>query len=358
MNTEKAKYLNAYFLASLKVFNDALLQPSIVETEIDGKIVHFCQVEFDTYYNNFLVELEEVMKQVRDVHISYDYASGCLNDIKNWKGFPENQNKVIFSKGTEINFLITLKNDIETFARKVTEFCRRDKNGDYGDEFYSFYFKVLITCGTEEVIKETKEEMIRIERNNSDRIFNYYKFDLEDLKRKCDKLPNTVSKLNFMQDQLYDFKFMVLQSERNTYIQNKISVTPDYETLCLLEIDRYTKKLELEMKVLTVQKIESLQSMPPALVTPYSWNASVTDLIELVAALHKENIIERKNKKELTRKELIAYFSGLFDLQMKDVEVKLTKATSRYDKTPFLDRLKQAFENFGLEKEEKQRKRR
>ena len=87
--------------------------------------------------------------------------------------------------------------------------------------------------------------------------------------------------------------------------------------------------------------------MPPATVTPYSWNASVTDLIELVAALHQENIIERKNKKELTRKELIEYFRGLFDLQIKDVEVKLTRATSRYEKTPFLDRLKHAFENFG-----------
>jgi len=358
MNTEKAKYLNAYFIASLKVFNDALLQLTGLEPKINGSKVDFSPAEFDTYYNDFLVELEEVMKQVRDIHISYDYASGCLNDIKNWKGFPDNQNKEIFSKDTDINFLITLKNDIETFAHKVKGFCRRDKNGDYGDEFYSFYFRVLITCGTDEVIKETKEDMLRIERNQSVRNFNQYNFELDDLKRKCDELPNTVSKLNFMQDKLYDFKLMVLQSESNNYMKDRISYSPNFETLCLLEIDRYTKKLELEMKVMTVQKIESLQSMPPATVTPYSWNASVTDLIELVAALHKENIIERKNNKELTRKELIEYFGGLFDLQIKDVEVKLTKATNRYDKTPFLDRLKQAFEDYGLEKEKKQRKRR
>ena len=90
MNTAKAKYLNAYFIASLKVFNDALLQQPGLETKIDGSIVDFSPAEFDTYYNEFLEELEEVMKPVRDIHISYDYASGCLNDIKNWKGFPEN----------------------------------------------------------------------------------------------------------------------------------------------------------------------------------------------------------------------------------------------------------------------------
>jgi hypothetical protein len=358
MNAEKGKFLNAYFIASIKVFNDAFLQPNIVESEINGKIVHFNQVEFDSFYDDFLIELEEVMKQTKDINISYDYASGCLNDIKNWKGFPENKNKEIFVKGSDINFLITLKNDIETFARKVTGFCRRDKNGDYGDEFYSFYFKVLITCGTDEVIAKTKDDMIRIEKNHSVRVFNQYNFELDDLKRKCDELPNTVSKLNFMQDQLYDFKLMVLQSESNNYMKERISYSTDFEILCLLEIDRFTKKLELEMKVMAVQKIESLQSMPPATSTPYSWNANVTDLLELVASLHKENIIERKDKKELTRKELIEYFGGLFDLQIKDVEVKLTKATNRYDKTPFLDRLKHAFENFGLEKEEKQRKRR
>ena len=224
MNTEKAKYLNAYFIASLKVFNDALLQQPGLEPKINGSKVDFSPAQFDTNYNEFLEELEKVMKQVRDIHISYDYASGCLNDIKNWKGFPENQNKEIFSKGTDITFLITLKNEIEAFARKVSEFCRRDKNGDYGDEFYSFYFKVLITCGTEEVIAKTNEDMIRIEQNQSVRIFNQYNFELDDLKRKCDELPNTVSKLNFIQDQLYDFKLLVLQSESNNYMKDEYPI--------------------------------------------------------------------------------------------------------------------------------------
>ena len=147
-----------------------------------------------------------------------------------------------------------------------------------------------------------------------------------------------------------------MQAERNKYIRDKLMYTSDFESLCMLEIERYTKMLELEIKVLAVQQIETNQLKPPTSAT-YSWNANVTDLLELVAALHKENIIVRKDKKEPTRKELTEFFRGLFDVQIKDEEGKLNRATNRNDKTPFLDRLKKAFENYGQEKEEKQRRR-
>lgn len=358
MNTEKAKFLNAYFIAALNAFNDAMLKKPVLETKIAGKIVHFNQGEFNTYYHDFLDELEELILQIKDVNISYDYASGCLKDIKNWKGFPENQNKVIFRDGPDINFLIVLKKDIEYFARTITDFCRRDKNGDYGDEFYSFYYKVLKTLGTE-FLGELTEYKLRVNRLEGYRIFNYYKFDIHDLKISCEKLSGTVSKLNFMQDELYDFRCMQLQAKESPYLEDKFTFTPDFEELCMVEIDRFNKKLELEMKVAALKNTDNQEEMPAKhFSTPYAWNATDTDLLELVAALHKEKIIKRNDKKELTRKELIEYFCGLFNLHIKDVEGKLTKATNRYDKTPFLDRLKKAFENFGLEKEEKQRKRR
>jgi hypothetical protein len=45
-------------------------------------------------------------------------------------------------------------------------------------------------------------------------------------------------------------------------------------------------------------------------------------------------------------------------MEIKDVEVKLTRATNRkMSTTPFLDKLKLAFENYVQEKEEKQLKR-
>ena len=350
----KANFLNTYFKTSLQVFQDGLLHKVVSQTVIDGKLCRFNLTEFDLYYAEFLVELEEVMNEVKDIHISYDYASGCLKDIKNWKGFPENQNKEIFGMDTDVSFLIQLKRDIETFAHKITDFVRRDKNGDYHEDFYAFYFKALIEFGTEETIQETKETMMRIENDPSTRVFNQYKFDVAELTRKCNGLPNTVSKLNFMQEQLYDFKFMRTQSEQSRYIKERITYTSDFESLCLLEIERYTKRLELEIKVLAVQKTETT---PPPTVA-YTWNANVTDLLELVVALHQENIIQRKDKKKPTRIELTELFSRIFDVQIKDEEGKLNRATIRYTKTPFLDRLIKAFENYGLEKEEKQRKRR
>lgn len=358
MNTEKAKFLNAYFIAALNAFHDAMLKKPVSDIEIAGKIVRFNQGEFNDYYHDFLDELEELILQIKDINVSYDYASSCLKDIKNWKGFPENQNKVIFSDGLDINFLIVLKKDIEYIARTITDFCRRDKNGDYGDEFYSFYYKVLTTLGTE-FLGELNEYKLRVNRLDGYRIFNYYKFDIHELKISCEKLPGTVSKLNFMQDELYDFRCMQLQTKENPYLEDKFMFTPDFEKLCLVEIDRFNKKLELELKVAALKNTDNQEGIPSKhLTTPFAWNASITDLLELLVALHKENIIVRKDKEELTRKELVEYFSVLFDMPIKDVEVKLTKATNRYDKTPFLDRLKKAFENFGLEKEEKQMRRR
>jgi len=357
MNSVKANFLNAYFMTALRVFQDRLLQKPIPLTEIEGKVCHFSRDEFETNYLEFLAELDEVMKEVKDIHISYDYASGCLNDITSWKGFPDNQNKEIFSTGSDVSLLINLKRDIESFARKITEFVRRDKNGDYHEEFYAFYFKALIVFGTEEVIRETKEKMMRIENDPSARVFNQYKFDLAELKRKCDQLPNTVSKLNYMQDRLYDFKFLRTQSEQSKYIKDRIIYAPDFESLCLLEIERFSKRLELEIKVLAVQKTETIESKPASTVD-YTWNANVTDLLELVVALHQENIIQRKDKKKPTRIELTELFSRMFDVQIKDEEGKLNRASTRYTKTPFLDRLKKAFENYGVEKEEKQLRRR
>jgi RteC protein len=79
--------------------------------------------------------------------------------------------------------------------------------------------------------------------------------------------------------------------------------------------------------------------------------------VELLTSIYQNNSIERKDGKSLTRKELMDYFQELFGMEIKDVEVKLARATNRNDKTPFLDRLTTAFENYAEEKEEKQMKR-
>ena len=58
MNTEKAKFLNAYFVASLRAFNDALLQKPITNYKIQGREINFRNIEFGKYYDEFLIEFD------------------------------------------------------------------------------------------------------------------------------------------------------------------------------------------------------------------------------------------------------------------------------------------------------------
>ena len=147
-------------------------------------------------------------------------------------------------------------------------------------------------------------------------------------------------------------------SNKDSITKELLSYSKDFEKLCLIELERLNKKLELELRIGSIiVPDKALSKVEDPEVNTYKWNVSDTDFLELVAALHYEGTIKRKEGKELTRKELIELFSHLFDMQIKDVEGKLTRATARMDKTPFLDSLKLSFENFAVGKEEKLRKR-
>jgi len=87
----------------------------------------------------------------------------------------------------------------------------------------------------------------------------------------------------------------------------------------------------------------------------YKWNATETDLLELVTALYKKQAFERRDGKAIKRIELINYFQELLGLEIKDVEGKLTRATGRNDNTPFLDGLRGAFKNYKVEKDAKKK---
>ncbi len=127
------------------------------------------------------------------------------------------------------------------------------------------------------------------------------------------------------------------------------------EDLQVIETLRIEKQKELELKTATL-----IQQVAPAAIPkktsndcPFQWKDSDTDLLELVTAIQKTNSLVRKDGNPLTRKELIDYFMDLFGRDIKNVEVKLARATNRNEKTPFLDRLKLAFENYAEEKEDK-----
>ena len=136
----------------------------------------------------------------------------------------------------------------------------------------------------------------------------------------------------------------------NAYFYSKLYY-PNFITLCKSELNRYSLYQQG-----TAEK--AVTTTPQQYIPQYVWKSSDTDLLELAAAIYQNRSIERKDGKTLTRKELVDYFQQIFAIKIKDPEGKLTRATSRkLNITPFLDTLKIAFENYGQEKDEKQRKR-
>jgi len=358
MNTEKAKLLNLYFVTSLQAFNDALLQKPITNYKIDGREVNFRNVESENYFCDFSEELEAFIKQTKSYELTVDYISSCLIDFKSWKGFPKEQNKVIFTNGYEIDYLLNLKDKIDFFYNSHSNIFHTGRLEDEYNQLSDYYLQILNPEKSCEDIQKMKKQMLPQVYKDALEVNRFLRFTLDNLRNACLEMPDTVSKLNYINDQLYDYKQMSLEPQKKSVLKQINIFTGDFEKECCFEIERLTKKLELELKAAAISKVDIPEAMPKKpLPSTLLWKANDTDLLELVVALHKDNIIERKDKKELTRKELIEYFSGLFDLQIKDVEGKLTRATNRNDKTPFLDKLKLAFENYGQEKEEKQRKR-
>ena len=73
------------------------------------------------------------------------------------------------------------------------------------------------------------------------------------------------------------------------------------------------------------------------------WKGTDSDLLELVTALYASGVIE-SNRPKLERKELMSAFENLFNLRIKNREVKLHKVRERKkDPAAFLERLKQTF---------------
>lgn len=308
---------------------------------------------FETFHNSFIEELKENIKEYQDIHIVSHYVRGCFMELEEW-GYDSDLNVIIINQGNEVTFLIKLKKAIETYANEIQSFMVYDRDGN-PEGLFSIYYETIKDLDSSK--EEKKEEY---------KPYFDIRFDYENMKAECDELKTTKDKIIFIHDRLNYLKQWQLQYDIDEggiidgiFYKFSPQYYPNFEKLCKIELERLEKNIVLEQKMsLSVPKMQDVDSQTKKNIqSSYIWDSSDTNLLELVAALHKENIIKRKDKKDLTRKELIEYFSQLFDLQIKDVEGKLTRATGRNDNTPFLDSLRIAFKNYGMEKEEKQRKR-
>jgi len=84
-----------------------------------------------------------------------------------------------------------------------------------------------------------------------------------------------------------------------------------------------------------------------------TWSKSDTDLLELVVALHETGAIQNPSK-DLSQKEAIAFFSEIFNKEIKDPHKKLNSARLRY-KDNFIEKLSDVLEEYYKKQNEKMR---
>lgn len=106
----------------------------------------------------------------------------------------------------------------------------------------------------------------------------------------------------------------------------------------LFEIRSYN--VYTKMKTTTVQHL--------------NWKGSDTDLLELIVALLEKDSLRDNNDKKMTRKDAIKLFEGIFQMEIKDPESKLSRVSARNTGSlHYLDHLKAAYDDYLKRKEEK-----
>ncbi len=130
-------------------------------------------------------------------------------------------------------------------------------------------------------------------------------------------------------------------------------VLTTYWTTQMKSLDRIIEYIEIREQIIerTEDYVRAIEELPMA-AGSLVWNKTDTDLLELITSLIESGSIQNRTK-DLTRKEAIEIFSNIFNLEIKDAESKLSRATSRKkDVAHFLTTLKETFEDYSQEKDD------
>ena len=120
----------------------------------------------------------------------------------------------------------------------------------------------------------------------------------------------------------------------------------------LLRILIKLNKLLVDENVHVAQEPQAIYELfpPKKYSSPLKWKESDTAFIELFASVFHVGAIMHVSH-DITRKELFEILSEMFNLNIKDLESKLSRAKRRKkNETPFLDSLRFAFNNLCLRK--------
>ncbi|MEI6556368.1 MAG: hypothetical protein WCL70_12330 [Paludibacter sp.] len=371
MKKEKALFFRDYMLTCtdtfFRILND---RNKNILTIVQEKPVNTNEEDFKKYFEEFIDEVKDNIREYSDVDFIDKYLTTCFNDYFDFHCFPEDIDIRIIETGYEVKFLKTLKQNLDTYHFELRNIYYGYDGNPISRPLQKMFDEIInpITVYEVEKIKITPENEPL--RSISQKPEFDERFDFDKMMNECSAVAgNVLHKIDFIHNRIYDFKQWQIRYDEEDTFKFKFSkhesdykytseYYPKFEQLCNLELQRLEKKLELEKKVLTHKAIENNPVVLQAVTTvQYQWAASGTDLLELVTALYQNKSIERKDGKALTRKELTEYFQTIFGLEIKDVEGKLTRATGRNANTPFLDKLAQEFRNYASEKMRKQSKR-
>jgi len=357
MQTEKAKALNDYFIDLFSFFHkEHFLKTQFHTTFLSESKQAFNQTELQKYINNFHEELKCNIIEYKDINIIHDYLQIYYKpSLAKATEFELVSNYEIIRKDIEVSYFLNLKKEISEKYNYMITLCNfENKVTPYSNELIDFINDVFYNYDFLYYIDNAYEKF--------DYSYEKYKnqFNFSVLSNECAKLETTHLKHELINKRLAEFHQWQLQFDDFVYNKDHGSYRPlttkyfsKFEDQCKLEIQQLEKILQFATKTNTDENHIKNTTSP----SPFKWNSTDTDFLELFAALYQNESIVRADGNPLTRKELLDYFQGILGLEIKDVEGKLTRAGNRNENTAFLDSLAQQFRNYVAEKEKKQTRR-
>ncbi len=176
---------------------------------------------------------------------------------------------------------------------------------------------------------------------------------LNNFKKDLERLGQGQSYSDKSLDEIFDGPDFIPMIERpgdNTYFLAYKEQIRECENILKKTISKLNRQID---NYLEIVKISDEVLANEGLKSNIIWNRSDTDMLELITALIESKSIKH-TAGDITRKEVLQAFSDFLNIEIKDPESKLTRATERKkDISPFLTKLKESFEEYVREKDQR-----
>jgi hypothetical protein len=364
MEISAAKAFNEFVLDARNAF-DCVFNRNITEKEQEQIKATYTVKEIERYRAEFDDELFRNHIQYMDDELLYEYVRMNVEMISEIKFITTKTD--ILRNATEVSFLVSLMKAIEEQRSFINSLMKTEFHYDADlEEDFIFYSNLSNHLGEISLASNCVDGLGKIVNEVKNMPPKDSRFNFEFIIVECNLLKKNTERIKLITARLYEFEQWKIQNER---VDNGLNYTitdyhkllyPNFEKLCKVEIEKLEKliKLENDLPYNVLPEKIAPEIVDKSGSSDYIWKSSATDLLELAAALYQNKSVERRDGKDMTRKELIEYFQALFNIEINDIEGKLSKASGRNNNTAFLDNLSQQFRNYVAGKEAKMVKRR